>query len=160
MSVQIRKPLKPTDPTGLQARRSVKEFMKSVLQDRTLLLVIVAGGKAEWMNSARRAWRGFHRFVDDDTFGALWDQMEQEAGPDPAAQLDRLLKAGLITLKLDKIKNLVDMIAQQLDGDAFQCEAKTDEMLTRLVGDHDERTAVRHQMKIQFFVRHQIAFRF
>jgi hypothetical protein len=140
-SPQIRKPLRPSDITGPLARRAVKELMKTLLMDRTLLLLIVCDGKTQWMNSARRAFRGYTKYVDDDTIEAIWQRIEEEAGPEPKRTLDAALKAGLVRLKLDKIRNLALILSKYVGpGGPF---GRLEEILQAAPGDDDERAAMR-----------------
>lgn len=139
MSVEIRKPLKPVDNTGLQARRSVHEFMKSVLADRTLLLLIVTGGKSHWKRKAGKAWRGFASFIGPDVLDVLWDQMVAEAGDDPKAELALMERAGIVKMKVDRLRMLSLSIRD---------EAHLNEVVERCSTDADERAAIRHYLAL------------
>lgn len=139
MSIEIRKPLKPVDTSPLQARRSVHEFMKSVLADRTLLLLIVTGGKAHWKRKAGKAWRGFASSIGPDTIEALWDQMVAEAGPDPKAELALQERAGIVKMKVDRLRMLSLSIRD---------EAHLNEVVEKCSTDPDERAAIRHYLAL------------
>lgn len=139
MSIEIRKPLKfqgDQKERGL-ARRSVEEVLKACAKDRVLLLSIVAGGMGEWMRTSGRAFKGFK--VSDLQRELVFRTLEEQAGDDPKGQLDSLLRAELVGLKLDKLRGLARFIEN---------ERHLDEVLERNLPDDSERAAIRQQMLV------------
>lgn len=139
MSVEIRKPLafKGDELKRAQTEKAVKHCLQTTCDDRLLLLSIVAGGPSHWRNVAKKAFQGLYCSdkMLDDMFGFLVEQ----AGPEPKAQLDALLRADLVALKLDKLKGLARFI---------ESERHLDEVLERCVPEDAERDAIRQQMLI------------
>lgn len=139
MSIEIRKPLKPADTTRMQAARSLKEFMRSVQADRTLLLLIVTGGKSHWRRKAGRAWRGFSQWISPDAMDQLWDLMVHEAGDDPQAELEAMERAGIVKMKVEKLRTLAAMIVD---------DAHLEQLVERSSTDPDERAIIRHYLQM------------
>ncbi len=116
------------------AERAVNELLKTVMMDRSLLLKIVADGKADWKKYARKAFKGFA--VSDEAILELWRVFALEAGADPKKQLDQLLAAGYVRLKMDRIRGLCQMITS---------ERHMDEILEK-IDKPEERAAIRATM--------------
>lgn len=139
MSIEIRKPLafKGDELERGKARKAVKEFFATCAHDRLLLLRIVCGGKAEWMKTSAKAFKGFR--VDDLQREFMFESLREQAGDDPKTQLDTLLRAELVNLKLEKLRGLARFI---------ESEAHLDEVLERNLPDGAERAAIRQQMLV------------
>ncbi len=139
MSVEIRTPraFKGDERERGLARKAVQEFFKATAKDRLLLLSIVAGGLSQWMKTSATAFKGFR--VDDLQRELMFHTLEEHAGEDPKGQLDALLRAELVGLKLEKLQGLARFIED---------ERHLDEVLEHNLPDDAERAAIRQQMLV------------
>lgn len=135
MSHEVSVKQRPAYRSEMETERAIQEFMKTVCLDRALLLGIVAGGLVHWKNVAGKAFKGFQ--VSDQMLNDIFGFLMQEAGPEPGKQLDKLLRAGLVNLKLAKLQGLAQFI---------QDERHLDAVLEKNLPDDDERAAIREQM--------------
>lgn len=118
-----------------ESRRAILEFGKVVSKDRMLLLSIVTGGYAHWKAIASKAFRGF--MVDEPLIEGLFEAMVEQAGEDPKAQFEKLQRAELVGLKLDRLKGLAQFITS---------EQHLDEVLDKWISEPDEKAALRSQL--------------
>ena len=139
MSLQIRKPLafKGDERERGLARKSIEAFFKECAKDRLLLLSVVAGGMGHWMITSAKAFKGFR--VDDLQREMIYRTLEEQAGDDPKGQLDALLRAELVNVKLEKLRGLARFIED---------ERHLDEVLEQNLPDNAERDAIRQQMLV------------
>ena len=137
MSMEIRKPLKPgpTDLQKIKTRRAVNHFMQTAVKDRVLLLSIAAGGMNHFRGIARTAFKGL--LVDEALLEEVFAFLVVAAGPEPARALDTILASGLVNLKLERLRQLADLV---------HTERELDEALAKLALPKLEKAAIRQEI--------------
>lgn len=126
-----------------ETTRAIKHFLEVATKDRLYLLAIVTGGPDHWKTIARKAFHGF--LVDDAMLENLFAFLVEQAGPEPVKQYDELQRAGLVALKLDRLKGLARFI---------ESEKHLDEVLNKWVPDGTEREALRSQLLLFWNTQH------
>lgn len=81
---------------GYETRRArettdaIMIFLRAVERDRVLLLSIVIDGKDKFRHHALKQWRGL--LVNDDIANSMWEWLALNAGANPVAQRDAILR--------------------------------------------------------------------
>lgn len=127
--------LKGTAKLQAETERAIKIHMEGMAKDRLLLLAIVTGGPHYYRGIAQKAFRGF--LVSDDMIQHMYDWAVERAGPEPKKQYEELQRAGLVALKLDRLKGLARFL---------ESEDHLDGVLDKWISDPDEKKALRSQL--------------